>query len=77
MQMAHRLKLVRVTATSDQTLDFDHVNQHHHHARSGPSGATGQDAPVHVVMEHANDNDLVCMVESAMVRRSRSNNGKI
>ena len=76
MPTARRLKLARVTATSDRMFDFDRANQHHHHAPNGPSGATGQDAQAPVAAERANDSAPVCTAESAMVRRSKFNNGE-
>ena len=76
-QTALQPQLAKVTVMSDPTFDFGLVNQHHHHAQSGQSGGTGQDAQAPAGTERANDSDRVCTAESAMVKRNKFSNGKI
>ena len=77
MMMDHRLKLARVIVTLVPILSSVHAIRLRHRARSGRSGATGHGAVLHAVVELDNANDHACMVDDAMVKKSKFNNGKL
>lgn len=74
MMMDRRLKLARVIAMLAPILNFVHATRLRHHAQSGRNGATGHGAVLHVAEELDNANDHACMVDDAMVKKSKFNN---